>query len=565
MAEDPGARATTAPGRLLVSLLCLGAVAALYLCRSLDDNRLTSWQWVFAGAPSRLFALTAAGIGLAHLLAALPLPGRRPGAVLFLSSFAIGACFWGEPEVIVDASRYFTQAKFLAVHGPGRFLAVWGRDVPALTDLPLVPFLYGLAFRLLGESRSAIQALTTLRFAGTVVIVEKLGRALWDEEVGFAAGALLLGIPYLLTQVPSMLVDVPTMFFLALALLAVVRALERGGASRMALASLAVFLAFFSKYSAWLLLSVLPVAWLVLARRGAPRPLRTGAAIALSSAALVAAAMVSRRGLFAEQIALLLDYQAPGLRRWGESLASTFLFQVHPFLSAAALLSAWMAIRRRDARYAIAVWPVLLLAALRVHRIRYWIPAFPMLALMGAYGLQIFRPREIRRLILACTVVSALVIASFGYLPFLRSTSSMNLKEAGEYLDSLEEESVEVLTPPPADPEVNPAVSVPILDLFTRKRLVYRGDGPLLPPGRARESPLRFTWEYRIPAYYAAEKAEAGAAVAVIADDLGRPLPASAERRIRGLRLARAFTASEGVFRHRTLVAVYRAAPPAPP
>lgn len=565
MAEDPGARATTAPGRLLVSLLCLGAVAALYLCRSLDDNRLTSWQWVFAGAPSRLFALTAAGIGLAHLLAALPLPGRRPGAVLFLSSFAVGACFWGEPEVIVDASRYFTQAKFVAVHGPGRFLAEWGRGIPAWTDLPLVPFLYGLAFRLLGESRSAIQALTTLLFAGTVVIAERLGRALWDEEVGFAAGALLLGIPYLLTQVPSMLVDVPTMFFLALALLAVVRALERGGVFKIALASLAVFLAFFSKYSAWLLLSVLPVAWLVLARRGAPRTLRTGAAIALSSAALVAAAMASRRELFAEQIALLLDYQAPGLRRWGESLASTFLFQVHPFLSAAALLSAWMAIRRRDARYAIAVWPVLLLAALRVHRIRYWIPAFPMLALMGAYGLQIFRPREIRRLILACTVTSALVIASFGYLPFLRSTSSMNLKEAGEYLDSLEEESVEVLTPPPADPEVNPAVSVPILDLFTRKRLVYRSDGPLLPPARTRESPLRFTWEYRIPGTYAAEGPEAGAAVAVIADDLGRPLPASAERRIRGLRLARAFTASEGVFRHRTLVAVYRAAPPAPP
>ena len=121
MVEEPGARATTAPGRLLVSLVALGAVAALYLFRSLDDNRLTSWRWVF-DAPSRLFALAAAGVALANLLAALPLPGRRPGAVLFLSSFAVGAGFWGEPEVIVDAARYFTQAKYLAVHGPGRFL-----------------------------------------------------------------------------------------------------------------------------------------------------------------------------------------------------------------------------------------------------------------------------------------------------------------------------------------------------------------------------------------------------------------------------------------------------------
>lgn len=550
------------PERLLVSLLALGAIAALFAFRSLDDNRLTSWQWVFAGtAPARLFALTAAGIAVAHLLAALPLPGRRPGAVLALAACAAAACFWGEPEAIVDASRYFTQAKHLEVYGPGHFVAEWGRGIPAWTDLPLVPFLYGIVFRIVGETRMAIQALGTLMFAGTAVLVQRLGRTLWDEEVGFTAGAFLLGIPYLLTQVPGMLVDVPTMFFLTLALFAVVRAVERGGAARTGLASLAAFLAFFSKYSAWLLLSVLPVAWLVL-RRGAPRPLRTGCAIALGAGALVAAAVLPRRELYAQQVALLLEYQVPGLRRWGESLASTFLFQVHPFLTAAALISAWLAIRRRDRRYAIVAWPVLLLLVLRVHRIRYWLPALPMLALMGAYGLQVVAPREIRRLVLACAVVSGLVIAFFGYLPFLRGTSSMNLKEAGEYLDSLAEERIEVITPPPADLEVNPAVSVPVLDLFTSKKLVYGYQGPLLPPESVKESPLRFTWEYRNPGYYAADAARAGMAVVVIADDLGRRLPESVEERLRGHHLARVFATSDGVFRHRTMVAVYRAASP---
>jgi len=552
------------PERLLVSMLALGAVAAPLVFRSLDDNRLTSWQWVFAGtSPARLFALVAAGIALAHLLAALPLPGRRPGAVLALASCAAAACFWGEPEAIVDASRYFTQAKHLELYGPGHFLAEWGRGIPAWTDLPLVPFLYGLAFRLLGESRAVIQGLTTLLFAATAVLVHRLGRTLWDEEVGFTAGAFLLAIPYLLTQVPAMLVDVPTMFFLTLALLAVVRALESGGAARIALASAAVALALLSKYSAGLLLSVLPVAWLVL-RRGAPRPLRTGAAVALASLALVAAAVLPRRDVYGRQIALLLEYQAPGLRRWGESLASTFLFQVHPFLTAAAVLSAWLAIRRRDPRYAIAAWPVLLLLGLGVHRIRYWVPAFPMLALLGAYGLQLLGSRELRRLVLACAVVSALVIALSGYLPFLRGTSAINLAEAGEYLDTLEEERVEVLTPPPADPEVDPAVSVPILDLFTAKRLVYRQEDPPSPPTGAGESPLRFTWEYRNPRYYAPDGPEAGAAVAVVCDDLERPLPESAERRLRGLRLARVFATADGVFRHRTLVAVYRPPPPGP-
>ena len=38
------------------------------------------------------------------------------------------------------------------------------------------------------------------------------------------AGALLLGIPYLLAQVPLMLVDVPAMFFLTLAVFMTIRA-----------------------------------------------------------------------------------------------------------------------------------------------------------------------------------------------------------------------------------------------------------------------------------------------------------------------------------------------------
>ena len=44
MQAKPGAAAAGAPERLLVSLAALGAVAALYLFRAADDNRLTSWR-----------------------------------------------------------------------------------------------------------------------------------------------------------------------------------------------------------------------------------------------------------------------------------------------------------------------------------------------------------------------------------------------------------------------------------------------------------------------------------------------------------------------------------------
>jgi len=551
------------PEPLLVSLLALGTVAAQLVFRAADDSRLTSWSWVFEGTdPLRLFALAAAAIALAHLVARSPLITRRPAAFLFVLSCAAAACSWGAPEAVVDASRYFTQAKHLELYGFGWFLSEWGREIPAWTDLPLVPALYGLVFEVSGESRAHVQLLTALLFGGSVVLTCRTGAALFDEDVGFAGAAFLLAIPYLLTQVPSMLVDVPTMFFLVLAVWAVVQAVQRGGTARILLASLAVFLAFLSKYSAWLLLSGLP-AIAIVHRRRSPGGLRAAAAIAIVSGLLVVAALLHHRDVFSRQLALLLSYQAPGLRRWGESFLSTFLFQVHPFLTAGALLSGWMAIRKRDPRWIVVAWPVLLLLLLQVRRIRYWVPAFPMLALMAALGLQAIRAAAVRKLVVSCAVASSLVVALYGQLPFLERTSAVNLKEAGAYLDGIAEGAVEVFTPRRAGAKVNPAVSVPVLDLFTAKQVVYAYEEPTPEAAlAARESPLRFTWEYRNPRYYAGARAGGRAAVVVISDDLDAPLPPDLEARLAGLRLARSFAADEGVFEHRTLVRVYRAPEP---
>ncbi len=562
--EEPrGASRSLEPEPVLVSVVALGTVAAQLVLRARDDSRLVSFAWVFAGTdPLRLLALVAAAIAAAHLAVRVPLPARRRGPALLLLALAAAACTWRVPEPIVDASRYFVQAKHLEVDGLRAFLSGWGREIPAWTDLPLVPALYGVLFRALGEHRLVAQLLVALLFAGTVALTRRLGAALFDEEVGLAGGAFLLAMPYLLTQVPLLLVDVPTMFFLALAAWAVVAAADRGGVGRIALAAVAVWLALLSKYSAWLLLTGLPA--LALARRGrSPGALRTAAAIAALSAILFAATLLARRDVFLAQVALLRSYQAPGLRRWGESFASTFLFQVHPFVSVGAVASAAIAIRRRDARWIAVAWPVLLLLALDVRRVRYWVPAFPAVALLGALGLRALRDARVRALAVACAVASSLAVALYGDVPFLAGTSAANLADAGAWLDRLPEERVEVFTPRRAGETVNPAVAVPLLDLFTSKRLVYA----YAPPGpealaAVATSPLRFTWEYRNPPWYGARGGSGagrdGTAVAVVTDDLGAPLPPDLARRLSGLRLARTFARDEGVFEYRTLVRVYR-------
>jgi hypothetical protein len=247
----------------IIAILNIFAFLTLYLLRSFDDNRLISWKWVFAQTDViPLLPMLVIGLVLAYLLSKMSSMERYPVG-LFLSSFFITAWFWGTPEVIVDASRYFTQAKHLKIYGIGYFFREWGRDIMHWTDLPLVPFLYGLIFKFLGEQRLYIQIFTTLLFSLTVVLTYLIGRTLWDERTGFVGASLLLGIPYLFSQVPLMLVDIPTMFFLTLSIFTMIKALENGGTWWIGVASLAVFFTFFSKYSTWLWLSVLLVIVLV--------------------------------------------------------------------------------------------------------------------------------------------------------------------------------------------------------------------------------------------------------------------------------------------------------------
>jgi len=280
------------------------------------------------------------------------------------------------------------------------------------------PFAVWLIFSLLGENRIFIQVFTTLLFSGAVVLTYLIGKTLWDKSVGFYAGALLLGMPYLLAQAPLMLVDVPTMFFLTLAVYMTIQALEHGGTRLVMLAALAVALAFWTKYSTWLMLSVLPV--IFFARHGnAPRCVwPRAAALAAASVVLIGTVLLLNLDVIMGQLELLQSYQAPGLRRWEESFTSTFLFQLHPFITAAALFSAYAAYKQRDARYAIILWLPLLLVLMEIKRIRYLLPVFPMLALMASYGLREIRDVAVRKYAVLCIVASSVVIMFFGFLPF---------------------------------------------------------------------------------------------------------------------------------------------------
>ena len=545
---------------LIISLLTIFTFLVLFMFRSLDDNRLTSWQWVFANIDiASIFPILFLGLVLAYVASKLSFL-KHNALFLFLFSLVIAAIFWREPEVIMDTSRYFTQAKHLRLYGIRHFFNEWGRDIMVWTDLPLVPLLYGLIFKFLGEHRLYIQIFTSLLFSLTVVLTYMVGKTLWDEDTGFYAGLLLFGIPYLFTQVPLMLADIPTMFFLTLSIFTMIKALEQGGMRLITISSIAVFLAFFSKYSTWLWLSVLIVISIVYLREKPKETIRRGGAIALLSVFSVVGAILLNYDVILDQIRLLMSYQWPGFRRWGESLTSTFFFQIHPFVTAAGLYSVYVAFKKRDLKYLIISYLIFLVILMQVRRIRYTIPLFPMLTLMASYGLREIRSKEIIRYTANCIIISSLILALCAYLPFLQKISSVNMKNAGRFLNSLDITNIEVFTLAQEKSVVNPAVSVPLLDLFTNKRITYSVNSDTTDVReRAKKSSLRFTWEYKNPEYYSPRSKDSRkpTAVVVISSDPDQPLPGYIEQRAKRHRSSRVFKTSTGLFRYRTVVTVY--------
>jgi len=546
--------------QMFIFILSLAAPFALYLNRHLDDNRLTSWSWVFdLVSVYRVGLVLVLFLVLAWLLSLVLFYEKFKSVGLFIAAFVMASLFWSAPEVIVDSSRYFTQAKQLSIYGIGYFAEQWGKEIFAWTDLPLMPLLYGLVFKLFGEQRIFIQVLNTVFYSLTVVLTYQLGKTLWDEEIGFRGGLLLLGFPYLYTQVPLMLVDVSTMFFFMLAVVATVCALKKGGTGPIMLAALALFLVFYVKYSTWLLLTLIPVIYLYFIAINPVQAIKRGFATALLAGVMIGIFFLLYRDILVPQLDFLVEYQKPGLNRWGESYISTFLFQIHPFITAAALFAVLTAIRKIDFRFLIISFLLILFFIMQMKRIRYTIPAFPMVALMAAYGLEEIQNKKLTKQVVLSVVATSFVLAYMGFLPFLKTLGVNNLQAAGRYINSIPGTNVEVVSFAGEKAAVNPATAVPVLDIYTDKKLVYAYE-PVSREvlERVRTAPLRFTWELPLPEYYLPGPGTKNIdALVIISDDLKRTVPQDLENKISRYPFQEQFNQSSNVFQYQTFVTVY--------
>lgn len=550
---------------LLIFLSAVLLPFVLFIFRSLDNNRLTSWNWAFTAVePATVFSSLILSLFAAMLIARSSVFERHPAGFLLALSFLACIPMWREPEVIVDASRYFTQAKHLALYGIRYFLSAWGGDIVAWTDMPLVPFLYGLIFRLFGESRLPVQIFNTTLFSLTVVMTYRLGTSLRDGRTGLYGGLLLLGIPYLFSQVPLMLTDTATMFLVTLSVFTFLNALRHGGIW-VPLSAASIFAALFCKYSTWPMLSVLAVIGAVQVIQGmrgngqtaSGTVLLRGLTVAACTLPLIIIAYLQFSDVIREQMNLLVMYQKPALKRWGESYLSTFFYQIHPFITLAAVASAYTALKERDISYVIVLWPVMFMFILGGWRIRYLSPVFPMLALLASYGLLTIKDEVIVRFIAFSAVLSSIVIAVFLYLPFLQKMSASNLRDAGVYLNTLDAPAAEIITLPADAPVIHQSVSVPVLDLFTSKNLSYDFHPEEDLPEKARTSPLRFSWTFRNPAYYRNTLVDNDTPLVIITSDYEVTLPHEFNERLKHYEKLAEFSSTTDLFQYSPRVFIY--------
>lgn len=182
-----------------------------------------------------------------------------------------------------------------------------------------------------------------------------------------------------------------------------------------------------------------------------------------------------------------------------------------------------------------------------------------MFALMAAYGLRVIQNKALKKHIVLSVVGTSFVVAFIGFLPLLKSLGVQNLQEAGKYLNTLSAVNVEVLSFADDNAVVNPDLGVPVLDIYTDKKLYYTSNKiSSQVMEKAKTSPLRFTWEYPLPKYYSrGEESNIVDSLVIISDAPDRNMPQSVKNKISLYPIRKIFQQSSNIFQHQTFVTVY--------
>jgi len=391
---------------------------------------------------------------------------RRFDIIIFIIAFMIGFMLWSLPESNVDYIRYFITAKAISQNGFINYLGSWQ---PFRTDLPLIPVLFGFIFHIFGISRTAIQFFTTLCFAGTVFLTYRIGKAYWNDKIGFFSSLVLISAsPYVL-QVPRTLVDTPFVFLIvsfAYSLLITYR--SRFWILGSLFSIMLIPFTLLAKLTSIIFLPVIFIAitLIELAHNKNRKKIISRMFIILFSATML---LISFSLVFYDKL-LLFSQGRPWIGKviiapFPQNLLELFLavsLRANPLglfrnsiylVGAIVVISSFISIiylmKRQDARFLlILLWGIVPLFLLpggdRFDLTRYLFPLLPAFGI-GFAVITSNLDIRIKHLILAAILLSSLFTASLIQIPAINATGMGAINSTCNIINSLEPESVGII------------------------------------------------------------------------------------------------------------------------
>lgn len=356
---------------------------------------------LFVGAilipPSSWFGITQA------------LQRRQPSTLVLLSAIVSGVMLagaiyaWAQPP-LPDEDSALAAARILATQGPARFFAQYARiEWLGIQHPPLVPLVFGLFVKMFGDTLFVPRVASLTFVIGTLLVTCLLGRRLYDRTTGVLAALSLMLIPYMFRVGVAARTDMAVTFFASVALLCALRLVDRPDWKWSAGTGIAIGLAVLCKYSAFLILPVLPA--LFLWQRAS-----RAAWVGLTAAFVIAAMVVSpwavfayQNGVFAAQARTILLYLGgPALDDGAVHHHGAVRYQLELLLTSlpsgigvhnlpVILPGIWLLARRRQkSDVTILIWiaAISILLLLLLPDPRYFMLTFPALAIVMARALR---------------------------------------------------------------------------------------------------------------------------------------------------------------------------------
>ena len=297
-----------------------------------------------------------------------------------------------------DESRVFAAALVVADRGVEIFFDQYGQ-IPWLGKQhpPLVPLIYGFAFKWFGAHLAVARWVSLLFGLGSLLLTYAIGRMLYNRKLGFVSTLLFLSMPFFFRIGATALTDMPVTFFSVLALFFVVRLREAPTFNLALLAGLCIGFGLLCRYTAALLYIVL---FLYFVAEGSFRQLKIHLALILFVSIGILFLWLSYawyKDILPVQMATLFPYagyvtSSRTGRRW---LLSVVLLRlpsgIGPYLLPLLLLGSWRLLQRRSSEdFFLLAWVagVFIPLLVTLPSPRYFLPAFPALAIILAQGLE---------------------------------------------------------------------------------------------------------------------------------------------------------------------------------